>query len=686
MKFLKKLKLQMFAIFVVGCILCSCAQKAHEAFSDFNFTSLANLSPDNGALILDANSKEKIIYSTDGIELEAVRATKKEHKDLLPKMATKRISIAGTETLKQGQSLAVLLHYRYPKVPMDRLRWLRLQIGDYEVSIHKDINLIDLKNPKKQMSEYLTPFSMIGRGDTDIWVVATHLKNKIRLVMMKKDNPEYAVTCSWDVRDMNNPVTSFGMYSYLPAIQHKGPSHLFKLVGVGHVNENVLPGLRNIPIKSHRAYIKNPNSLANIDANIKADKNQNKDNIKSKSRVGNLKLKFDGPVTSKELNQFKDYYAFNIPLAGFDRNFGNFYNPNIGRWLYQKTNDITIVNRTIEGCERGYLARNDINPNLKVSLATGISLAEGRVKDVLPPVWPQYNVRWFDDQDKIGVGNAAAQSSGVVWPAVCARTIAENKTIWNQIYSGTLKRFKGMKYREIAMILLERSKVVFDYYIDEYIEHPDRDKVIEDYVPKDKQVYTTCDVFAGEKIGVHPYFNRILPLILAKQNASEAYKAFDMEKEYANRLKQIVVDNMDYIKSYMFVIERNGNKILTHPYSAYNHPSPKMKAEDSGHGSMDGRAFTFLYEDGYLSDDTVSYYANSVVNMYQGNGLFSLHINGEGKELAKDIYSAGEGLFYLAKFNPEVKECLWKTHYQGKPLQVYAILKTREALYGIGNE
>ncbi|MEC3908810.1 hypothetical protein VOI54_17415 [Tamlana sp. 2201CG12-4] len=676
MKFLKKLKLQMLAIFAVGCIFSSCAQKTHKAFSDFNFISLSSLSPnDNDVLILDDNAKKDIVYTADGIWLKSAKANKKKGKDLLAKKAIKRISIAGTETLKQGQSLAILMNFCYPKIPTDRRRWIRLRVGGYEVSILKSITLVDLKNPSKKMPEYLTPFSMIGRADTDIWVVVTHLKNKIRLVMMKKDNPEYAVTCSWNVQNIeNNPETSFGMFSHGGGAKDKNNFHLFKSVGVGHVNENVLPDLRNMPLNAFKDYIADRQNLKSIIENTNRD---------SKSvSLKNLKVNFDGAITRKELNQFKDYYISNIPLPKFDRNFDNYYNSCIGRWLYQKTNDIAIVNRTIEGCERGYLTRNDIHPNLKVPLATGISLAEGRVKDVLPPVWPQYNVRWFDDQDKIGVGNAAAQSSGAVWPAVCARTIAENKTIWNQVYSGDLERFKGMKYREIATVLLERSKVVFDYYIDEYIDHPDRDKVIEGYVPKEKQVYTTCDVFSGEKIGMHPYFNRILPLILAKQNAAEAYKALDVEKDYANRLKQIVIDNMDYIKSYMFVIERNGKKILTHPYAAGGYPSPDMRAEDSGHGSMDGRVFTFLYEDGYLSDDIVSYYANSVVNMYQGNGRFALSINGEGKEQAKKIYSAGEGYFYLAKFNPEVKECLWKTHYQSKPLQVYAILKTREALYG----
>ncbi|TKG91983.1 hypothetical protein EYV94_20440 [Puteibacter caeruleilacunae] len=652
---------------VILCGLCLqlLTQCKEGKFYGNDVIQLTNLNAGNDILTYNENAEEVIAYLENGIEFPPYVAQKKMDKGLLAEKSIRLVSLKNHQQLAEGESMCVLVHYKYPQVPTDRLRWARFKVGDYEVSIQKSINLIDQTKPKATFDEYLVPFAMMGRQNEDIWMIITHEKKSLKLTLMKKDNPEYAVTCSWEVREMNKPKAAFGMYNYIinGLTHHDGPSHLFKAVSVGNVDFDQLPEQKTIPKNEVRPYM-----LKNLKRNRRGYKGK--------------KIAFEGPVKKSELQSFKDYYVDEMGLPNYDRNFGNFTSPCVGHWLYGKLNDIAILDKTIEACESAYRARNDIDPKLRVALIHGTTLAKGHVIDKLLPTWPQYNVKWFDDQDKIGLGNAAAQSAGVVWPAACARMIAEHKDIWNKKYTGVVKRLQGKTYLDIAKELLKQSKDVFDFYIAEYLEHPERENVMAPFVPTDKQIYVTCSVFAGEKIGVHPYFNRILPLMLAKLQAVKAYETIGIEREYSKRLDQIVKDNLEYIYSYMFVVERNGKQVLTHPYSASDFPSPELRPEDRGHGSMDGRVFMFFYHEGYFPEKYVKYYANSLLNMYQGDGKYSLYIDGSEPNISSKVYGAGEGYFYLAKFRPEIIDCLWKTHYTGKPVQVYAIMRTREDLFG----
>lgn len=606
----------------------------------------------------------RAVFSPAGLEFQASRFYNRDKK-IYRQVNEKTLSLVGLKskrTLQVGEGLGVLLTYRYPKTFPDRLRHLAFQVGPYRVAIHKTINLFDSRNSKASFKEYLVPFASFAlHGDQDFWFIMTHERDGLRLSIMEKGKPNHIMTCKWKLDDLDEPKVAFGMHriEIIERRQHNGSSHLFQAAWGGELNMSEFSTIREIPANDPLHYMKSQL-------------------VRGTRAHPMLDVSFDGPLTPKDLKTVRDFYVNEMRLPNYDRHFGNFTNPMIARWIYQKTGDIAIVNKTIEACQRIYQARNDIDPNLMVPLIQGTTRPQTKVTESLSPNWPMYRSLWYDHQDKIGIIPGIASYSGVVWSSACARMIAENRDLWGKKYTGTLQAFKDQTYREIAEVLLHRSTTIFDFIIAHYLENADREAIIEPFVSKELALYVSPGA-SSERTGYVPYLNRLLPLLLGQLQAVKAMRALGIDTIYADKLDGIVKDHMTYFEKYITVYKRKGLEVLKHPYAFSNWPgSDRMSVEDSGHGSFDNKALQFFFEDGYLPEKYAVNYANTIVAMHVEDDLFDAFIDGDPKGNPSHIYGGGEGYFYLARYNDQVIETLWKSHFDHRFLQVYGILRTKE--------
>ncbi len=609
-------------------------------------------------------TQSRAVFSQAGLEFQASRFYNRDRK-IYRQINENTLNLVGLKskrTLQVGEGLGVLLTYRYPKIFPDRLRHLAFQLGPYRVAIHKTINLFDSRNSEATFQEYLVPFASLAlHGDRDFWFVITHERDGIRLSIMEKGKPNHVMTCKWKLDDLGEPKVAFGMYrnEIIERRQHNGTSHLFKAAWSGQWAMSQFSNIREIPSNDPLHYMKSQL-------------------LRVRGKHPMLDVSFDGPLTQKDLKIVRDFYVNEMRLPNYDRHFGNFPYPMIARWIYKKNRDIAIINKTIEACQSIYQARNDIDKNLMVPLIKGTTRPQTRVTESLPPNWPMYRSFWYDNQDKLGIIPGIASYSGVVWSSACARMIAEHLDLWGKKYTGTLPGFKHKTYREIAEILLNRSSTIFDFIIANYLENADREAIIEPFVSKELALYISPGA-SSEQTGYVPYLNRLLPLLLGQLQAVKAMRALGIDTIYADKLDGIVKDHMAYFEKYITVYERKGLEVLKHPYALSDWPdSDKLNVEDSAHGSFDNKALQFFFEDGYLPEKYAVNYANTIVAMHVEDDLFDAFIDGDPKGSPSRIYGGGDGYFYLAQYNDQVIETLWKSHFNHQFLQVYGILRTKE--------
>ena len=655
---------------VVWMYPCYVVAEVADEFHGNRLVLLQKVANPEAQLWVHENAVRQLDFLEDGLEFKPFAFSRQHDKKDKYGRAERFTALVGLKSnlaLKLGESLGVLLHFRYPKVTPDRIRWVKFRVGPYEISIHRAISFHDIRNPDKRFAQYLTPFATLAcKGDRDIWLFVSHEREGLRFSMIDKENPEYTMTCFWKLEDLSlEPEAYFGMnrQHIIEREHHTGPSHLFKAAWMGPVSQEALPKIIEIPENKAINYMTKRLVIKRGD---------------KKAKKYLKKIRFAGSIQDEEIEALHDYFL-NIKPPNYDHHFSNFTIAGIARWLYEKTEDVAILNKLLVVCESVYRARNDIDPNLKIKFYDGIDLKSSYVTDIAPPCWPKYNVLWYDDQNELGTSKGVASFSGINWSATTARLIAENEDLWNRPYNGEIQSLKGKNYREIAMVLLGRSGDILDFFRRFYLEHPNRDVVIKPFVPKDMKLYVTSGI-SEEKIGIVPYFNRLFPLLLGQLQVMKALRAFGERLEYANELEDILEDHIAHFISYIEVYERKGMEVLKYPYSASDWPrSDKMMVEDRAHGSFDNRVLMHFYEEGYFPQKYVELYANTLLAMHVGDGKFEAHIDGKIGKPYEKIYGGGEGYFYLARFNSKLIECLWKTHYNNNPLQAYGILRSREA-------
>lgn len=614
---------------------------------------------DADAISVSKDKRERLVFFEDGFEITAHRFPEEFQRQKTVAEHNCLVDVDAFPKLGVGQTFGVLLDYRYPPSHPDRLRSLNLRVGDYEILIHTDVTVAEAGTRKKVpgSATYLVPFDMLARHDGSVWFFVTAEANGLRLSMMKADEPDYMVSCFWALEMKKTAVpVAFGMYRWelIERPHHNGTSHFFRKAWQGELDQAKLPTLRKMPRNTAVDYIRSVPS-------------------RYTRKHESLKVDFHGLPKPEEYRLMRDFM--------FER-YGSEGRPRVAQamtipWLYDRTGDRKFLDGMLRSAEEFYRLRNDVNPNLRIGMSDGLCQAESFVIDKVPPMWSLYRVSWYDRQDKLAVPSSIADYVGFVTAASTARAIAEHPELWGEAYTGEVEAFQGKNYYEVAQVLLGRSREVLDFLAEYHLYHPDRDKLIKPWVSREQRLYLSPGM-AEEVPGIVPYFNRLFPVLLGQMQVVKTLRLFDQDESYADLLDQNLKDHMTNFLEYTHVDHQNGRKILLHPYAASGWPGEDLDVEDLGHGNADSLFLMFFYEDGYFPAEYAALYANTALNMYRGNGTFHGYLDARSGGKPGRRHEV-QGFFYLAQFEPEVIDTIWEGCFDNDYMQMYAILRAKEA-------
>ncbi|MET3114132.1 hypothetical protein AAKU52_001865 [Pedobacter sp. CG_S7] len=368
--------------------------------------------------------------------------------------------------------------------------------------------------------------------------------------------------------------------------------------------------------------------------------------------------KLTGPITTNELNAFKNFIATYNPNP--TQNYGNIWVFGLpGKaieacgLMYDATKDIAILDRMIFYCDRSLAGRNDLLPS-----------AEGGQKiawtGAIEPIWPVTK----DEVAKAGI----EQGSVLAHMAFCAKLILQNPSIWNlNVPTGDPNGF-GATYKQRALKYITEADYVMDkWIIPRFVRKNDRNRL---YFPGAPNQY--------KPDGPAPW-NQLFMVTNSLVRLSECHALLKDDKERLMRYDAIVKPNIDWFFSTLVPkTSAIGTAVYTWEYAVGG------SIEDANHFAYDAEGLWIAYHSGRygikysdLLPFANTYFDVVLATIQPTNGKFAGKVDRtttpERRNAAGDNYVRDE-YFYLADFRPDkfaemaninIKADKIKTYLQG---------------------
>ncbi|VGO18165.1 DUF1961 family protein [Pontiella sulfatireligans] len=345
-----------------------------------------------------------------------------------------------------------------------------------------------------------------------------------------------------------------------------------------------------------------------------------------------------GELTARELEGLKQYLlnAWEPTHNAVNYYFRKRSNSYALEWIYEKDQDLALVNRAIELAQKSIDYRNDNIGNVDPRY-TSYKISYDRS---VAPVWPNYKELEVYEDGSLGLAPGAGGFAGLDVISVPVRMIASDPSIWE-------KQYNGNTYLDIALRLAGEAQKTLDYTyrvfvgVDELIRYPDT---------------MQREEWHG---GVYIY-NRVFPIMSGAIALAEAYEAFGIHPEYVAKIDRVNQAMIDFLLGQMVYFEANGKECVFYPYSDYSRKKNPDQSEDFTHGSFDSRDFQLFYRSGRYGfpERVVHAMANTLVEVAdKGNGKFAERLNGKGA-VKKGTPISYDGYIWYAAYRPEIYDIL----------------------------
>lgn len=344
--------------------------------------------------------------------------------------------------------------------------------------------------------------------------------------------------------------------------------------------------------------------------------------------------KTNGKLTTNEIEGLKNYLIeYQLPT----HNYMNYYfrkrmNSYMMEWVFDKTGDTKLVDKSIQVAQRAIDYRNDNFGQYKISYNRGIA-----------PLWPNYKEVEVYEDGSIGLVPGASTFAGLPSITVPIRIIANNPKLWKQ-------KYEGRSYYEIAMELIDEALKTIDY-------------TYEIFVGDDNLIRYPHTLLRKEWHGKVYIYNRVFPVISGSIPLIEALEKFQIKAEKIKQIDNVNQSMINYLKNDMVFYGTNNVQYIKYPYSqaAQDKNPDKDHVEDFMHGSFDSRDFQLFYiSKRYgFEEKYVQAMANTLVDkVAKENGKFSGRMDGSAKAKYFKTPIAYDGFIWYAKYNPKILDII----------------------------
>ena len=647
-------------------------------FEVFNYVDLRNQGEDAEALVLDKFVPTLNRFSEKGITLENYLQEEKIHPILnaaclkfnRPTTLPGFISVKNKQALSTGETIFLRLDSRFES------SWLRVRVGKYIVTLSSSVFLEEteisyhpstfVRGIKKSKAAKRTQASINGSKvylpprqalelDRDI-IFAITLEQGQLICTILSEKSKNAFQAKWKIRDVAAAPVSF---SLINKSLNAGEFTSMEAVAFGILDTTTYK-VRNMPQNRFDMYI-----------NERMVRER-----RSKFKISN----YTGKLTSEDLQNLEKAFL-KTPLFNFDRHFGN-YKIALGvRWLFEQTENIEIIDHLIAVANSVAESRNDKHPKLGTYFMDGYP--QLKVTDEMTPCWPHYReVYWLENEDLFYTDAGIASFSGNVWITRCADLIALNPDIHSKIYNGDVAKYKKKTYRQISLDMAKQGYEAAKFIVKYHYENEDKEKYLASFIDSNSKCYTSPPG-VSEKKGILPYWNRLFPVLISHAYLINALEAYEILPEFTHTLKELLIGTMKEFEKYIHEYTVDDINLVTHPYSSKDSPNKyhkNPKPTDLGHGSFELHGLMGLYEEGYFSEEWARKYADTLVMLHEGKGLYPIHLikKRKGKvKKKKKVYDQAQGYIWLGRFQPKLTQILSKYYPSGKFSQAYPYLRNK---------